>query len=229
MRIERIRHLVPIMVALVVTLAAGSASAADTTIGFEDQTDGTVIGAQYSGLGVQLQTATAPATSLTVASGSALVPAPHTGSKMLRATDDVCGPGTNVAFSGVFSTPRRTMGIWVSDPYMNDPMSHDVTLTTFDAANVQTGQTIVSVTSALGWQQLLMPVGFASTIDHFRVTAAPGICRMLFDDLSFDAPAGVEPPSVAWEDVTSAPVSVERGASTRRWRRSAAAAAPPDA
>ena len=213
MGIGRLRHLVPVVVALVVALAGGRAYAAETTIGFEDQADGTPIGAQYSGLGVQLQT-TAGAASLTVASGTDLVPAPRTGTKMLRATDTVCGPGTNVAFSGLFSTPRRTMGLWVHDPYPADPMSRDVTLTTFDAANAQTGQTIVSITSALGWQQLLLPVGSASTIDHFTVTAGSGICQMLFDDLSFDAPAGAEPPSVAWEDVATAPVAVERGAPT---------------
>ena len=118
----RFRHLVLVMVALAVASGATTASAADTTISFEDQAVGTAIGAQYSGLGVQLD----PPSSLAVSAGGPGVPAvaPHAGTKLLDATDHACAPGSAVSFTGLFSTPRTTVGIWVHDPFTADPSSH---------------------------------------------------------------------------------------------------------
>ena len=206
----RFRHLVLVMVALVVASGATTASAADTAIGFEDQAAGVAVGAQYSGLGVQLD----PPSSLAVATGGPGVPAvlPHAGTKLLRATDHTCAPGTNVSFTGLFSSPRTTVGIWVHDPFTADPSSHTVTLQAFNAAGGDVGQTSLSITSALGWQQLLLPVVPGTSIDHFTVSVETGICDMLFDDLTFDPPAGGTTPAVTWEGVTTSPVAVERGA-----------------
>ena len=208
----RFRHLVLVMVALVVACGATTASAADTAIGFEDQAAGVAVGAQYSGLGVQLD----PPSSLAVATGGPGVPAvlPHAGTKLLRATDHTCAPGTNVSFTGLFSSPRTTVGIWVHDPFTADPSSHTVTLQAFNAAGGDVGLTSLSITSALGWQQLLLPVVPGTSIDHFTVSVETGICDMLFDDLTFDPPAGGTTPAVTWEGVTTSPVAVERGAST---------------
>ena len=206
MRAGRLRHLVPVMAVLVLTVGAVPAAAADTTIGFEDQPDGAAIGAQYSALGVQLD----PPASLSVETNVLA----HGGSKLLRATDQRCAPGTTVTFTGVMSSPRTTVGIWVRDPYANDPSSRTVTLQTFTASGGDAGSTNVSLTSALGWQQLLAVANPGTSIDHFTVSVDTGICTMLFDDLSFDAAPGAEPPAVAWEGVATQPVAVERGAST---------------
>jgi len=200
---RRLRHLVPVIAATALCVGAGPAAAADTTIGFEDLADGTAVGTQYSALGVQLD----PPAALHVATNS---PA-HDGTKVLRATDLTCAPGSTISFTGLMSTPRTTVGIWVRSA---DPMAHTVTLQTFDAANAETGSTNLSITSGLGWQQLLLPTTPGSSIDHFTVSAESGICELFFDDLSFDAPVGAEPPSVAWEDVAAQPVAVERGAAT---------------
>jgi hypothetical protein len=202
----RVRHLVPVVVAVAVLLCAGRADAATTTIGFDDQPDGTAVGAQYSGLGVQLD----PPGSLSVETNALA----HSGAKLLRATDHTCAGSSTVAFTALLSTPRSTVGIWVHDPYANDPSSRTVTLQAFDAANGDAGHTSLSITSALGWQQLLLPAVPGKSIDHFAVTVDAGICTMLFDDLSFDAAAGAEPPSVAWEAPPAQPVAVERGGST---------------
>ncbi|WCB91461.1 hypothetical protein DSM104299_00132 [Baekduia alba] len=204
MTIGRFRHLLPAIVVVALALGAGPARAADTTIGFEDQPDGTAVGAQYSALGVQLD----PSSALAV-EADALA---HGGAKLLRATDHACAPGTSVAFTGVLSSPRTTIGIWVHDPYAMDPSAREVTLQGYDDQGRDAGHTSLSITSALGWQRLLLVADPGRTVDHFAVTVESGICTMLFDDLSFNAAAGAEPPSVGWEDVATQPVSVERGA-----------------
>ncbi len=208
----RFRHLVLVMVALGAAFGGTTASAADTVVGFEDQAAGTAIGAQYSALGVQLD----PPSSLTVATGGPGVPpvAPHAGTKLLRATDHTCAPGTFVTFTGLFSSPRTTVGIWVHDPFTSDPDAHDVTLQAFNAAGASVGLTSASITSGLGWQQLLLIAVPGTTFDHFTVFAGSGLCDMLFDDLSFDPPAGGALPAVTWEGAATTPVSVERGAAT---------------
>ena len=65
-----------------------------------------------------------------------------------------------------------------------------MTLEAFNAADASVGLTSLSITSALGWQQLLLPVVPGTSIDHFTVSVETGICDMLFDDLFFDAPVG---------------------------------------
>ncbi len=199
---RRLRRLLTVIAALVI---CAPAHAADTVIGFEDLADGEAVGAQYSGLGVQLD----PPASLSAETNTLA----HGGTKLLRATDHTCAPGSTVSFDGLFSSPRTQVGLWVHDPYANDPNAREVTMDGFDAAGNPAAHTSLSITSGLGWQQLLLVADPGKTIDHVEVYVSDGICTMLFDDLSFDAPAGAESPSVAWEDVTTTPVSVERGAS----------------
>ncbi len=200
----RFRHLVLVMVALAVASGATTASAADTTISFEDQAVGASIGAQYSGLGVQLD----PPSSLAVSAGGPGVPAvtPHTGTKLLARPITRARRATSVSFTGLFSTPRTTVGIWVHDPFTADPSSHTVTLEAFNAADASVGLTSLSITSALGWQQLLLPVVPGTSIDHFTVSVETGICDMLFDDLTFDAPVGrCDRRPTVWEGVPTRP------------------------
>jgi len=167
MALARLHRLLPAIAVAALALGAGPARAADTVIGFEDQADGAAIGAQYSALGVQLD----PPGSLTAeANGLA-----HGGTKLLRATDHACAPGTQVTFTGLLSTPRTTVGIWVHDPYANDPSSREVSLDAFDAAGASAGHTSLSITSMLGWQQLLLVADPGRTIDHFTIAVDAGI------------------------------------------------------
>src|SRR4051812_25103626 len=121
-----------IPLALVLSLVAGvslgasvAQGASTTTIGFEDLDDGTAVGAQYSGLGIQL----AQPSDLVVQSNVLA----HNGSKVLLATDHTCAPGSSVGFSILLSSPRTTVGLWVHDPFTNDPTSHQATLHGFQA------------------------------------------------------------------------------------------------
>ncbi len=205
MHVRRRRFLVPMLSALVVACSPGVAVAVDTTIGFEDLPDGTAVGAQYSALGVQLD----PSADLAVETNELA----RESDKLLRATDHVCAPGSQVGFNGLLSSPRTTVGIWVRDPFPLDFTAHEVTLQTFDAGNADAGFTSASVNGGSGWQQLLAVADPGKTIDHFRVSVETGICTMVFDDLSFDVPFGGEAPNVTWESVPPDPVAVERGAS----------------
>src|SRR3954451_5676313 len=146
-------------VSLGATVARGAPS---TTIGFEDLDDGTPVGAQYSGLGVQL----AQPSDLTVQSNVLA----HNGSKVLLATDHTCAPGSSISFTILLSSPRATMGVWVHDPYANDPTAHQATLHAFQADGSDAGLTSLPVTSAGGWQELLLDVtGQGKSIDHATV------------------------------------------------------------
>lgn len=205
MRPRRIARLV-LVLSLISGLAVGTppaGAAATTTIGFEDLDDGTPVGAQYSGLGVQLAQ---PSDLLVQTSAVA-----HTGSKVLLATDHTCAPGTSVGFTVLLSSPRTTVGLWVHDPYASDPSAHQVTLQGFQADGSSAAMTSLSITSALGWQQLLLVADPGKTIDHAAVSVETGICQMLFDDLSIDAAANAQPPSVGLQDLPAQTVSVERG------------------
>ncbi len=188
-------------------LATPAAAATTTSIGFEDLADGTAVGAQYSGLGVQLD----PAASLVVETNLVA----HGGSRLVRATDSTCGIGSSaITFSILFSTPRTTVGLWVHDANAGDMTSRLVTMQGVTATGGSAAMTSLSTTGGTDWQQLLLVADPGKTIDHATVTVTAGTCQMLFDDLSFDAPASVLPPAVAWEDAATSPVAVERGGST---------------
>ncbi|BEP15277.1 hypothetical protein acdb102_35880 [Acidothermaceae bacterium B102] len=210
MRLRRVGHVALVAAVLctgLVELPAASA-AGTTTIGFEDLADGTSVGTQYSGLGVQLD----PPAALTVLTNTTI--AAHGGTQVLKATDSVCDPSSHVGLSLLLSTPRTQVGLWVHDPYTNDPSARQVTMQAFAADGSSAGMTSLSITSGLGWQQLLLVADTGKTVDHATVSVDTGICQMLFDDLSFDAPASIQPPDVGWEDVATTPVAVERGGST---------------
>jgi len=200
--------LVPTIVTLVLGLFSATAGAVDTTIGFEDLADGTAVGAQYSGLGVQLDKPSDLSVETNVF--------PHQGAKVLRATDHVGGPGTQVSFTGLLSSPRTTVAIWVHYPYTIGN-AYEVSLTGYNAANAQVGLTSASVSGNSGWVQLSLIIDPdlqpGITIDHFTVSVETGIPTMLFDDLSFNAGAG-DTPSVTWENTPTQPVAVERGGTT---------------
>ena len=210
MGLRQAGHVALVLAVLTVGLAGAPTAhaAGTTTIGFEDLADGTSVGAQYSGLGVQLD----PPANLIVRTNTD-IPA-HAGTQLLKATDPACAPGTQVAFTALLSTPRTTVGVWVHDPYTVDSTSHQVTMQAFDTVGGSAGMTSLSISTALGWQELLLVADPGKTIDHVTVGVETGICQMLFDDLSFDAPASIQPPSVAWEDVATQPVAVERGGTT---------------
>ncbi|MDX6227597.1 MAG: hypothetical protein QOI76_987 [Frankiales bacterium] len=209
MRLRRSGHIAVVIAVLSVGLAgAPAANAAGTrVIGFEDLTDGTAVGAQYSGLGVQLDSAD----SLIVRTNTTI--AAHGGTQLLQVTDP-CDTASQVTFTALFSTPRASVGIWVHDPYTNDPSSRQVSMQGFNQAGTVAGMTSLSITSALGWQELLLVADPGQTVDHVVVSVETGICQMLFDDLFFDIPDSVPPPTVAWENVAPQPVAVERGGST---------------
>jgi hypothetical protein len=202
-----------IPLALVLSLVTGVSVGASvargdstTTIGFEDLDDGTAVGAQYSGLGIQL----AQPADLSVQSNVLA----HNGSKVLLATDHACAPGSSVGFTILLSSPRTTVGLWVRDPFPGDPTSHTATLHGFQADGSEAGMTNLSVAGAGGWNQLLMVADPGTTIDHATVSVETGICTMLFDDLSIDAATNAQPPSVALQDLPAQTVSVERGGTT---------------
>ena len=88
----------------------------------------------------------------------------HNGSKVLLATDHTCAAGSSVGFSILVSSPRTTIGLWVHDPFAGDPSSHQVTLQGFQADNSDAGMTSLSITSGLGWQQLLLVADPGKTI-----------------------------------------------------------------